>query len=482
MDGGEEPREEDEEGDGGAEEEERLEEAGRLAPEAAGRRAGGEGHGVDARLGDRRRPEPQEEVEGGDRVEEPLGPGAPRADDGHRETGGREERGEEAGPAGREERDDAEGERGPGVPGEDDDGEERGGEGPGARAPPGARWRAARTTAGRTRRIAGPDASAVVTATCRTRRRACGIGSVIRRATSSERKSVDTAVVSEPRRSRTTVAGQGADEEPFEEDRRHERRAAGEAAPGEVGGGTRAPRTRRRRRRAPRRRRRAPRPPPTSSGARGRARAPSASSRGRRASALTGGRRPTARSKKSSESRPVRPRAVISSGPPRATSLPLTRTPASSATSSARESWCVVRRTAAPSGRPLPQPRDEEPLRERVEADHRLVEDEEARVVEERLREGHLLPRAVGERLVRPVGRVVEAERRQLAVRSAPPEPRRARRRPPRRSGATRAASSGARGRDGRGRSRAAASPRPAGRRRRRRRRPPAPRSARGGR
>jgi hypothetical protein len=44
---------------------------------------------------------------------------------------------------------------------------------------------------------------------------------------------------------------------------------------------------------------------------------------------------------------------------------------------------------------PLPEPVDEELLGERVEADHRLVEDEEARLVEERLREGDLLPRPV---------------------------------------------------------------------------------------
>ncbi len=83
-------------------------------------------------LRDGRRPEAEEEVEGGLRVEEPLGARPPEAEEGDGEPGGREEGREEPGAARREERDDPEREDRAGGSGEDGGEEERRGERPGA--------------------------------------------------------------------------------------------------------------------------------------------------------------------------------------------------------------------------------------------------------------------------------------------------------------------------------------------------------------
>jgi len=55
-------------------------------------------------------------------------------------------------------------------------------------------------------------------------------------------------------------------------------------------------------------------------------------------------------------------------------------------------------------------------LGERIEADHRLVEDENVRVVQEGLREGHALPGTVGEGLVALARKLRQVERGELHI------------------------------------------------------------------
>src|SRR5204862_1218290 len=64
----------------------------------------------------------------------------------------------------------------------------------------------ATTTTGAARRSEGAEAERIVIRSWRAKSRRCGMGSAIRAGSSSLRKRVDTAVVSEPRRRRNAAA------------------------------------------------------------------------------------------------------------------------------------------------------------------------------------------------------------------------------------------------------------------------------------
>ena len=129
---------------------------------------------------------------------------------------------------------------------------------------------------------------------------------------------------------------------------------------------------------------------------------------------------PPARSKKTSESAPPRPEAVSRfRGEPRATSRPSTRRPAADRDLlGERELMCREQDGGALCGVGA-QAFRKPALGERIETDHGLVENEDGGIVQKRLREGHALPRAVGEGLVALGGDLCRARRRRAPRRCA---------------------------------------------------------------